>query len=167
MKRFSKIETKVISAILFVLSVVIVINMQASLRKGRDNIRKNDIYSVEKAIDTFYQKYKFYPESTADGKIVGCFPSGIVYDKITGMPINMEVCEWGKSSFEEIKTLPMDPNSEKGTAYFYKSDGDNYMFYISLEGKSEAEYTESIANLNLQCGVSICNYGRGVTRVKK
>ena len=162
MKPFSKIETKSISIILIVLSVVVFINMQVSLRRGRDSIRKNDIYAVEQALDTFYQKYRFYPDATEDGKIVGCFSSGIVYDEITGLPTNMEVCEWGKSSFEGIKIMPNDPSYEKGASYRYVSDNsESFFFYISLEGQDEAEYTKLIADKNLQCGNRICNYGRG------
>lgn len=161
MKPFNKSETKIIAAILAILFVTIFVNMLTSLRRGRDNIRKNDIYTVQQALDTYYQKYRVYPLATSDGKIIGCFSSGIVYDEITGMPTNMEVCEWGKSSFEDAKILPNDPLYEKGASYRYVSDGENYFFYISLEGKDEAEYTQNIANKNLQCGTSICNYGRG------
>lgn len=137
--------------------------MLSSLRRGRDSIRKNDIYAVEQALDTFYQKYRFYPKATEDGRIIGCFSGGVIYDEVTGAPTNMEACEWGKSSFEDAKVLSNDPNYEKGARYRYVSDNpESYFFYISLEGEDEAEYTQNIANMNLQCGNQICNYGRGV-----
>ena len=163
MKPFSKIETKYILSILFILLSVTLYNMSISLRRGRDATRKNDIYSVEKALDTYYQKYRTYPLSTVDGKIIGCFNEEVDLN-VSGQPTNMVVCDWGVSSFEEIKTMPRDPYSKKGANYLYVSDGQSYEFYVSLEGKDEAEYTISIHNQNLQCGNQICNYGRGVKK---
>ena len=57
--------------------------------------------------------------------------------------------------------MPQDPSFKKGASYFFVSDGRKYKFYISLEGKDEAEYTPTIALMNLHCGTKICNYGRG------
>lgn len=135
--------------------------MLASLRKGRDSIRKNDISAVENALDTYYQKYKIYPEATEDGKIIGCFEFGPDIDKVTGYPENPIVCEWGKSKFEGDRILPQDPDYEKGVSYFYESDRQSFVFYIALEGKKEPEYSDNIFKKNLHCGAKICNYGRG------
>ncbi len=165
MKPFSKIEAKSILIILIVLSVVVFINMQVSLRRGRDSIRKNDISYIQKALDTYYQKYRVYPKSTDDGRIIGCFNEEVAFDA-TRLPINVTICEWGKSSFEEIKTMPRDPRADRGTNYRYISNGIGYSFYVALEGKDEAEYTVSVEKQNLQCGNQICNYGRGVNAIK-
>ena len=137
--------------------------MSISLRRGRDATRKNDIYAVEKALDTYYQKYRVYPKSTDDGRIIGCFDGKVSLDS-AGYPTNAVVCEWGESSFEEIRVMPQDPYAKKGMDYLYVSDELSYMFYVSLEGKDEAEYTILIENLNLQCGNQVCNYGRGVEK---
>jgi hypothetical protein len=163
MKSFSKSEIKSISLILLVLFSVTIYNMLISLRRGRDATRKNDIYAVEKALDTYYQKYRVYPLATGDGKIVGCFDEEVKLDS-AGKPINPVVCDWGISSFEEIKTMPRDPYAKKGTHYLYVSDGKSYKFYVALEGEDEAEYTPAILSQNLQCGSQICNYGRGVEK---
>lgn len=161
MKKFSKGEIKSILIILIVLFSVTLYNMSISLRRGRDATRKNDIYAVEKAIDTYYQKYRVYPKATSDGRIIGCFEGEVKLDT-AGYPTNAVVCEWGKSSFEEIRVMPQDPYAKKGMDYLYVSDESSYMFYVSLEGKDEAEYTILTKNLNLQCGNQVCNYGRGV-----
>lgn len=160
-KFFSKVESKIILFIFLVLFLVSGYNMLISLRRGRDSIRKNDISAIENSLDTYLQKYKIYPLSTTDGKIIGCFESGAIIDEISGNPINAITCEWGKSKFEGKNFMPQDPFYKKGHSYFYVSDGRKYKIYISLEGKSEAEYTPSIASKNLQCGTKICNYGRG------
>lgn len=161
MKPFNKVEIKSILFILVVLFGVVAVNMAVSLRRGRDATRKNDISSVQKALDTYYQKYRIYPLSSSDGQIVGCFDSEVIRDISTGYPLNPVRCEWGVSSFEEIKVMPRDPNAKDGVNYSYQSDGKSYYFYVSLEGKDEPEYTISIYNQNLHCGNKICNYGRG------
>ena len=160
MNKFTKTETKIICSILATLFLVIGLNMLISLRKGRDSIRKNDISAIQGALDTYFQKYKIYPEATDDGRIIGCFENGPQVDKLSGYPINATVCTWGNSKFEDLLTMPQDPSYEKGATYLYKSTGQKYEFYISLEGKSEAEYTTQIALENLHCGTRICNYGR-------
>ncbi len=161
MKPFSKTETKTIAIILLVLFAVIYFNMAISLRKGRDSVRKNDISAIENALDTYYQKYRIYPASTKKGEIVGCFDGGVVRDPISGYPLNAIPCLWGESHFENDNFMPQDPSNKKGLSYYYESTGQKYKFYISLEGKNEAEYTPAIAAKNLQCGIKICNYGRG------
>lgn len=163
MKPFSKLEIKVVTTILTILLLVTTYNMMISIRRGRDATRKNDISSVQKALDTFYQKYRFYPASTDDGRIVGCFTEEVKFDT-AGQPTNMVECEWGKSTFEDIRIMPRDPSTDQGTNYKYDSNGTSYSFYVALEGKDEAEYSQSVYNLNLQCGNKICNYGRGVEK---
>lgn len=161
MQKFTKSETKFIFFTLIVLFIVSGYNFTLSLRRGRDSIRKNDISAIENALDTYLQKYKIYPLSTNDGKIIGCFESGPQIDEETSHPINAITCNWGQSKFEGVNFMPQDPSFEKGSSYYYVSDGRKYMFYIALEGKDEAEYTKSIADKYLHCGNKICNYGRG------
>lgn len=160
MKFFTKSEIITISIILTILFLVTGFNMSISLRKGRDATRKNDLAAMQKAIDTYYQKFRMFPLSTFEGKIIGCFNDEPLFDKKTGFPVNAVVCEWGQSKFENVTVMPRDPNSKKGSSYLYKSDGKKYELYVSLEGKDEPEYTEAINKNNLQCGNKICNYGR-------
>ena len=159
MKFFTKKEKKIILLILVCLFTIVGINMKVSLRRGRDNTRKNDLSVLQKALDIFISKYQMFPPSV-DGKIEGCFGPDTKVDPKTGKLINLHVCEWGKDVFENIQTLPKDPNYKKGASYLYLSDTKKYRIYISLEGKDEAEYTPAIINKNLQCGTKICNYGR-------
>ena len=160
MKFFTKIELKGILIIFIILFGLTGINISASLRKGRDATRKNDLAVMQKAIDTFYQKYREFPKSTADGRIVGCFNEDPVLDRDTGFALNTVPCDWGISTFENIKIMTRDPKSVEGFSYLYISDGKEYELYVSLEGKNEPEYSELIKVKNLQCGNKICNYGR-------
>lgn len=160
MKFFSKNEIQSISLILVILFGVIFLNMSVSLRKGRDSIRKNDISAIEKALDTYYQKYRIYPLSSENGEIIGCFNEEAILDKKTGYPVNTLICKWGESNFESNNLIPRDPKYKNGSSYLYISNGKKFEFYISLEGKDEAEYTPLIVSKNLHCGNKICNYGR-------
>jgi hypothetical protein len=162
MKFFNKQETKVIIFIFLVLFLVTAYNMSISLRRGRDSIRKNDMSAMQNALDTYYQKYRIFPQSTDDGKIIGCFDGEVIQDKNTGFPLNPIPCIWGESKFESINTLVRDPKHQKGASYLYKSVGKGYELYVSLEGMDEAEYQIATVNKNLQCGTEICNYGRVV-----
>lgn len=161
MNRFTKFESKIILIIFTCLFLVTGYNLSLSRRRGRDSIRKNDMSAIENSLDTYLQKYKIYPLSSDEGKIIGCFEGGVVIDEISGNPVNAIACDWGKSHFEGVNFMPQDPSLKKGASYYYISDGRKYKFYISLEGKNEAEYTPSIALMNLHCGTKICNYGRG------
>lgn len=160
MKKFDKSEIKSIFWILIFLMLISTYNFSVSLRRGRDSIRKNDISSIQKSLDIYYQKYKIYPSSSASGSIIGCFEKGALVDFKTGYPNNQIECKWGESRFESDNFMPRDPNYEKGVNYFYISDGKNYEIYIALEGKDEDEFTQSDYDKNLQCGTKICNYGR-------
>lgn len=162
MKSFTKIELQIISLILGVLFLVTIFNLSISLRRGRDSIRKNDMSAMQNALDTYYQKYRTFPQSTEDGKIIGCFDGEVIQDKSTGFPLNPIPCIWGESKFESINTLVRDPKYKNGASYLYKQVGKGYELYVSLEGQDEAEYQISTVNKNLQCGTKICNYGRVV-----
>ena len=161
LKNFTESETKIIVSILVVLFVVIGFNMSTSLRRGRDSIRKNDISAVQGALDTYYQKYHIYPLSNDKGQIIGCFNEKPQVDLQSGVPINVVLCDYVQSRFEDLRSMPRDPNHKKGAEYLYISDGSKYEFFISLEGKDEAEYSPTIVTKNLQCGNRICNYGKG------
>ncbi|WKZ25730.1 MAG: hypothetical protein QY322_00230 [bacterium] len=161
-KPFTLVETKLLAFIFLVLFVVIGFNMSISLRRGRDATRKNDISAIQKGLDTYYQKYRIYPQSTSDGKMIGCFTEEAVTDILTGLPLNVEVCNWGESNFEGMSPMPRDPSDKKGVSYKYVSDEKSYGFYVSLEGKDEPEYNLGTQQLGLQCGTKVCNYGRVV-----
>lgn len=158
--KFTALESKFLIIIFLFLFIVSGFNISVSLRRGRDATRKNDLAALQKGIELYEQKYNELPKSTSDGKIIGCFNEEPKFDVVTGKVSNAIPCEWGVNTFENIKIMTADPDYDKGTSYLYISDGKKYELYVSLEGKDEAEYTASIASKNLQCGRSICNYGR-------
>ena len=134
--------------------------MVASLRRGRDSIRKNDISAIQKSLDTYLNKYKIYPLSNESGEIIGCFDSKPEIDKLSGHALNAIPCKWGESTFEGDNFIARDPLWDKGISYRYYSNGRSYTFYMALEGRDEAEYSSATFNKYLQCGTKICNYER-------
>lgn len=159
MFKFSSKDKKVIASIFLFLLTVISLNLRVSLRRGRDNLRKNDAGAIQHALDSYLSKYKVFPESE-DGRIVACFGDDTYYDEKKERYVNLVACKWGEDGFEDLDVLPKDPYYDRGRDYLYISNTKTYQFYISLEGESEAEYTESIVARNLNCGNAICNYGK-------
>jgi len=163
LEKFTKTETKIIIIIFLFLTLVFGFNLSISMRKGRDATRKDDLSALQKGLESYLAKYGTYPLSSEDGKIVGCFNGqDPILDPYSNRPVNANACEWGQSNFENMPTLPRDPSYKDGRSYLYISDGENYQIYVSLEGKTEAEYNKETESQNLQCGNQICNYGRGV-----
>jgi type II secretory pathway pseudopilin PulG len=144
---FKRQEKKVLLGLFIVLAILTAFNMNISIRRGRDNQRKNDMSTLQKALDLYHGQNFRFPKSV-DGKIAACMG-----------PVHLG-CQWGKDKFMNISTLPRDPSSDLGREYLYLSNTKGYAIYIALEGKDEAEYTQSILDMGLHCGSQICNYGR-------
>lgn len=156
---FSKQETKYLFSIFCLLILIIFVNLRVSARKGRDNIRKNDATAIQGQLEKYLEKYKVFPESQ-DGKIVACFTDDTYFDDKLERYVNLRPCEWGQDGFEDLEKLPKDPYYDKGRGYLYISNTRRFQLFVSLEGKSESEYTESVAKRGLNCGNAICNFGK-------
>ncbi|MBL7036738.1 hypothetical protein ISR94_02740 [Candidatus Microgenomates bacterium] len=159
MKFFTRKDTKAIAWIFVVLIIFIGINLKVSIRRGRDNVRKSDLGGLQGALESYQQKYHVFPESK-NGKIVGCFSKDTYYDQDLERHLNLVECEWGEDKFENLERLPIDPSHEDGRSYLYLSNIKHFQVFTSLEGRGEAEYTESIVERGLSCGESICNFGK-------
>jgi type II secretory pathway pseudopilin PulG len=163
MKPFKKDELFSILVIFSILVAVSVPNFIVSLRRARDQVRRDDLGVLQHALDSYYNNYKEFPLSTDDGRMIACLAPGDEFKlDERGKPANNFVpCEWGKDPFlAYISILPADPQSQKGSFYRYISDGERYQIFASFEDKSEPEYDKNIAARNLSCGARLCNVGR-------
>lgn len=145
MKKLSRQE---IFVTLFIFTALIAIsypNFILSLRRSRDQIRRDDLGSVQKMLDSYYAKYKKFPASDNEGRIVACNGNG---------------CIWGQDSFYNIGRLPGDPSTKNGVKYVYISDTDRFQLFVSQEGSDEPEYSVQIESRKISCGVRFCNSGR-------
>jgi type II secretory pathway pseudopilin PulG len=159
MKFFSKPELISVILIFLVLVAVSWPNFSLSMRRARDQIRRDDIGNIQSAIDEYYADYGIFPASTTDGKMVVC----------KGSSEAQVPCDWGRDTWINLtpgvnkvymKVLPGDPKLSDGTSYYYSSDGSRYQLFGSLEGVDEPEYDAKLAARGVKCGDKVCNIGR-------
>jgi type II secretory pathway pseudopilin PulG len=154
MKFFSKSELISIAVIFLILIVVSWPNFTLSMRRARDQIRRDDIGNIQAAIDEYFDDYGIFPASSTDGKLAVC----------------KGPCAWGQDTWINLtpgvnktymKVVPGDPNLSKGISYSYFSDGSRYQLLAYLEGeKDEIEYDGRLEKRGVKCGNKICNLGR-------
>ena len=146
-------------------------NFIISLRRARDQVRKDDMGALSKVFEQYLADFQSYPMASPDGKILACKkPEDIVeVDKMGKLIVNFIPCEWGRDSIADLTPesskvympiLPRDPDYQKGALYRYFSDGQRFQIFVSLEGKDEVEYDPKIIARNLMCGTAICDAGR-------
>jgi len=166
---FTKSESKALILIFLILIVVAIPNFIASLRRARDQVRRDDLGSIVHALAEYYSTFEAFPLSSPDGKIMNCLKLGDVpyKDEKGQWIINPIPCEWAKDPFVNqisgrvyMKILPRDPNWESGASYKYVSDGRRYQLFATMEGKSEPEVDKLIIDQGLSCGTQVCNVGR-------
>jgi len=168
-KFFSKTEAISIILIFILLVAVSIPNFIVSLRRARDQVRRDDLGALVHSLDEYYAELGTFPPSSSDGRIVDCLKPGDkpYQDKKGQWVVDAIPCEWGVDSFSNLITgkaymsvLPREPYWQDGHSYLYMSDGDRYQIFATMEGKDEAEVETIIIEKNLPCGNSICNVGR-------
>jgi len=171
MNKFSKNELIGITVIFLVLVAISVPNFVLSLRRARDQVRKDDMGALVSHLDTYFEDFGIFPPSSPDGRIMACKKPGdkVTKDKDGRLIVNFIPCNWGIDALADVtqdngkvymSVLPQDPNYKYGAAYRYISDGVRYQIFVSLEGKDEPEYDPKIIARNLVCGNLVCNAGR-------
>jgi len=165
MKHFSKPEIFSLAIIFLILIAVSWPNFSLSLRRARDQVRRDDIGNIQQAITDYYSDYGLYPSSTSDGKIIAC--KGPTENGKT----TLIACNWGHDPWINLtpgidkvymKTVPGDPNQSSGVNYDYFSDGSRYQLFASFEGPDEPEVDSKVVARNVKCGDRVCNVGRAV-----
>ncbi|HET7098811.1 MAG TPA: hypothetical protein VFI61_01095 [Patescibacteria group bacterium] len=171
MKGFSKQEIFWISIIFLFLFAISFPNFALSIRRARDQTRRDDMGSLENSLNEYYADFGVFPKSSEKGEMVACVdPSNKVeVNKKGGLMINLVPCAWGSDSLADLtpgstkvyyQKLPLDPTQNKGDIYVYISNGARFQLLSSLEGVEEAGYDASIAARKITCGTRTCNMGR-------
>ena len=169
LKRFSKSEIISLALIFIILIGVSLPNFIVSLRRARDQVRRDDLGALVHSLDEYYAELGAFPPSSPDGKIMDCLkPGDSPYQDKKGRWIFSPIsCEWGKDAFMNLISgkaymtiLPREPHWEEGASYRYISDGERYQLFAAMEGKNEAEVDPKILAKNLSCGNKICSVGR-------
>jgi hypothetical protein len=169
MKPFTKSEIISIAVIFFVLVAVSVPNFIVSLRRARDQVRRDDLGVLVHSLDEYLADFKTLPLASSDGRIMDCEKPGDkpVKNKNGEWTVNLIACDWGRDSFTDLisgkvymSILPREPDYLKGAKYLYFSDGNRYQIYAAMEGHDEAEIDPKIMARGLICGDKVCNVGR-------
>jgi type II secretory pathway pseudopilin PulG len=169
MKKFTKPEIISLIVIFLILTAVAVPNFVISLMRSRDQIRRDDLGSLNHALDQYLADFEKLPSASADGYVLGCLAQGEVpvKDKKGNWTYNPIPCQWGQDSFANLITgrvylqvFPNDPDYEKGVKYLYFSDGNRYQIYAAMEASDAPEIDPKVVARNLSCGSRICNVGR-------
>lgn len=171
MKFFSRQELISIAIIFLILIGISWPNFTLSMRRSRDQIRRDDIGNIQAAIDEYFDDYGVFPASSPDGKLVVCKGPG--EDKIGTdgkLQVDLIPCNWGQDTWINLtpgvnktymKVIPGDPRLNMGVSYVYFSDGSRYQLLAYLEGgKDEIEYDGRLERRGVKCGEKICNLGR-------
>jgi type II secretory pathway pseudopilin PulG len=180
MKFFTKQESIVVSLILTFIVSLTLLNLRISLRRARDVQRRVDLGTLYNALNDYQRDFGFYPPSNDDGRIVACKADNFdeVVEKLKNSSeldldlyfTGLRPCDWGKDSFSDIlgenqddyiSLLPRDPQATKGFRYYYISNLRRFQVYAYLEGETtEVGYSSDIVIRNIDCGSSVCNFGR-------
>lgn len=163
MKRgFTLVELLVTITIIGILTSVGLSTFTSAQKKSRDVRRKNDLASIAKALEVYYNDHNRYPADET-GQIKGC----TIDD-----PDTEEVCSWGLS-FQHADTdpdtvylvsLPDDPSS--GRDYYYEAAADqkSYQLYNRLENTADPAVPKDGDTPQVYSGTvcatdTACNYG--------
>ncbi|KKQ92409.1 MAG: hypothetical protein UU16_C0033G0008 [Candidatus Woesebacteria bacterium GW2011_GWA2_40_7] len=171
MKLFTKEETLSVIIIFVVLIAISVPNFVSSIKRSRDQVRRDDMGALSNVLASYRDDFGAFPPSQ-DGMILGCKKEGdnVQIGKDGKLTVNLIPCRWGKDSLVDLtpgsskvylKIMPRDPDLDKGVTYTYFSDGSTYQVFASFEVETEPEYDPKILSRNIMCGVKICNMGRG------
>jgi len=170
--KFTKSEliaTAIIFAVLFIISYP---NFILSLRRARDQVRRDDLGALQHSLGEYESDFGIFPPASSDGKIMDCKkPEDVVkIDKKGRLIVNLIPCQWGQDPFVDLtpgssktymKTLPRDPYFDKGVTYLYFTDGSRFQILAYMEGaKDEVDYDQRVVARNIKCGTQICNVGR-------
>lgn len=130
-KGFTLIELMVAVTIVILLSAVGITSYRAANQKGRDGKRKSDINQIRSALEMYRSD-------------VGTYPTGVNWDSMIST----------LSTGNYISTIPQDPRSTDGYAYYYSSaTGYTYTICALLESETGS------CTGNPDCGTEgTCNY---------
>lgn len=136
---FTLVELMVVMAIIAILAATIWGNFFTSITKGKDSRRKQDLDSIAKALELYYNDMKAYPNPTNP------LPNwGVPFPNPT------------KPAVLYMQKLPNDP-AYPNASYCYTSDnlGTYYKLYANLENRNDLKVFVS----PILCSTVYYNYG--------
>jgi len=146
---FTLIELLVVVAILGILAAVGLGQFYTAQKRGRDAQRKENLASVAKALEMYYNDYERYPQGE-NGKI----------------KIGANSIEWGNEFSDDkgtvyMKQLPKDPADNFQYFYRPKDEGATYTLYANLEHSEDQDISDPPyggTDCQTDNGNQFCNY---------
>lgn len=169
-KAFTLVELLVVMAIMAILTTIGLSSFGTIREKSRDSKRKENLESIAKALEMYYNDWGHYPLAETD----------VAHSRMMGCGNGSEICNWGdpwsayktdvSNSTLYMPELPQDPS---GFQYYYLTDskGSYYMLFAYLENKEDSRvaknsdgdegfYQNTYCKVEASGGpkVSSCNY---------
>lgn len=126
---FTLIELLIVIAIIGILTSMGLYSWGSAQQKARDNRRKNDLKSIQQALENYYQNYGNYPgTATWNGQLSGS--DATVLNLLQGPYVS------------KIPQDPVYPNTNQDYFYCVVSDSaqKKYNLYSILENTKDSEY---------------------------
>src|SRR5512146_2042380 len=110
LKAFTKNEIFGLIAIFLLLIIISVPNFLLSLRRARDQVRRDDLGALVHSLDEYITDFRELPPASPDGRIMDCLYPGekVTTDKKGRLIVNLRPCDWGKDAF-----IDLTPGSKK------------------------------------------------------
>ena len=151
---FTLMELLIVIVLLGILISLGTGSFASSIRRGRDNRRKNDVRSIATALEAYFNDKGAYPTSNSSGEMVGCGAG------------DAAVCTWGGEFKDKNNTLymiltPKDPSDVY--KYYYTNTATTYKLYAKLENtREEGTGVKQAGYAGTNCaasGTTLCTYG--------
>ena len=131
---FTLIEILIVIALIGIIGTAFLSNFFSSIARGRDSRRKQDLRSINQALELYYNDNRRYPDDLP--------PGGDPFSH----PDNSEIIYMTKT--------PVDPQT--GVRYCYETaDGSSYWMGVGLENTQDPDVLVN----PVSCGGNPYNYG--------
>lgn len=152
-KGFTLVELILVMALLAILAIMLIGNFNASLKKGRDAQRKNDLSQLQKALEIYYEDNKSYPSFTS------------IFNKKL---CPNDICTVGGITYM-VKT-PSDPTTTKYKYVYYPAPAQNgitsyYYLYSYIENDQDQGPNVSMGGYDDPFGGSTTECGASTTQI--
>lgn len=139
---FTLIEMLLVVSIIALLASMILVGLGGARAKARDSRRIADLHNIQNALELYYAKYGFYPETQSDWQAF----TNVLTSPTIGIGITQ---------------VPKDPLTNVGWSYQYArcGDGVDYTLKAKLESKDPA-LDDDIDN-DYPTGVNLCGLDCG------
>ena len=154
MRGFTLMELLIVIVLLGILVAIGTGSYASSVRRGRDNRRKNDLRNIATALESYFNDKGVYPTNNSNGEMVGCHAA------------DLGVCAWGGQFSDQNNTLymvltPDDPATIY--KYYYVGTDTTYKLYAKMENvHDEGNGVNQDGYADTNCaneGTTLCTYG--------